>query len=512
MRRPMTPARAAIRNLSAVFAVAASLLAQAPDRSAEYRALAEHAFEVFRPVGLALAVVEDGKLVLELGLGERNAGSGEAIEATTPFNIASCSKAFTAACLGKLVAAGRVRWDDRVIDHLPEFRMSDPWITEHMTLRDLLCHRCGLKTFDGDLLWYGSEYDDAQVLARIARLPINRRFREEFGYSNLMYLAAGMVIERVSGRSWADAVREDFFAPLGMSDSATDFAVLPAGARPAVPHVEGLPIATFAFRAAKPAGAIWSSVHDLSAWVRMLLADGRSGDVEILPVDVIHECMRPHTTMSGGRTPSAIEDFASYGLGWFLSVHDGKKLVEHDGGMPGFISKVTLVPADRFGMVILNNGMDGFVNVALRRAILAQRKGESGQAILDRIGAVAKARKAQADSVRRQRESARKPDTSPSLALENYTGRFEDKVLGTAEIGFDGKELTLTVVPSAPTLSGVLSHWHHDVFRVDFPDRFLPFALIRFTLDVEGRVDGFRIDCPIEDFDFAALDFRRAKD
>jgi CubicO group peptidase (beta-lactamase class C family) len=500
------------RAACAAFALAGLAQAQtaaASPRVEEYRKLAEHAFERFRPIGLALAVIEDGELVLELGLGERTVGSGEPILPGTPFNIASCSKAFTAACIGKLVASGRIRWDDRVVELLPEFRMADPWITAAMTVRDLLCHRCGLKTFDGDLLWYGTEYDDAQVLARLAKLPINRRFREEFGYSNVMYLAAGMIVERVSGRPWTEFVRDEFFAPLGMNGTAADHALLPADAAPAQPHVDGTRIAPFAFRAAKPAGAIWSSVHDLSAWVRMLLDEGRHEGREVLPLAVIHECLKPHTWMGGGRTPASLEDFASYGLGWFLSLQDGKKLVEHDGGMPGFISKVTLLPADRFGLVILNNGMDGVVNLALRRAILAQRKGEDGMALIDRFAGLAAARKAQAETARQQREAARQTGTTPSLPLEQFTGRYADAALGAAEIGFDGEQLTLAVLPSMPTLSGRLSHWHRDVFRVDFPDRFLPFALIRFSLDVDGKVEGFRIDCPIEDFDFAALEFHR---
>lgn len=484
-------------------------LAQSPGSTAELEGLVRHAFDTFRPVGLAVAVVEGDELKFEIGLGERIAGSGDLVTPTSQFNIASCTKAFTAAAIGQLVAAGKLDWDDPVIDHVPEFRLAEPWITQHMTVRDLLCHRSGLVTFAGDLLWYGSENDDAQVIARMARLPITRQFRSQWGYQNLMYLVAGQVIERASGKLWADYVQESFLRPLGMTGTAAGFDRLAADAAWAHPHIEGRLEGVTSFRACKPAGAIWSSAHDMTMWMRMLLADGRFNGTQVVPSEVLHQCWTPHVMVRGGRTPAAIEDFSSYGMGWFLSVEDGKKLVEHDGGMPGYISKVSLLPADRFGLVILNNGMDGIVNFALRRAIFAWRSGGDGKAVLDRFADLAKARAKDASAAKSKREAARVKDTTPTLALDRYAGHYEDAIFGAAEITWDGTELSVVLVPSAKKLHGKLSHWHHDVFRVDFPDGLLPFALFHFTLDSQGQVAGFGIDCPIDDFDFAALDFRR---
>jgi CubicO group peptidase (beta-lactamase class C family) len=495
--------------LLALLGLAPLAAQQAAPDPAVYRTLVEQAFAAFRPVGLAVAIVEGGQVVLEIGLGERVAGGGEPVTARTPFNIASCTKAFTAAAVGKLVAAGRLGWDDPVIDHVPEFRLSDPWITRNLTVRDLLCHRSGLRTFAGDLLWYESDYGDDEVLARAARLPIERRFREEFGYQNILYMVAGRVVERVAGVGYADFLRDAFFAPLGMDGTAVGFEALPDDPAPAMPHIGGAAIGVVEFRACRPAGAIWSSVHDMSAWVRMLLAGGRFGDRELLAEEVLAAAWRPHTSMASGRTAAAIEDFNAYGLGWFVSVQDGKKLVEHDGGMPGFLSKVTLVPADGFGMVVLNNTDDGVLNLALRRAVLAERAGGDGAALLTRFAEFGRTRREAAAAEQARREAARVGGTSPTLALDAYAGRYEDAILGPAEIVLDEGVLRLRVLPSARALQGALRHWHHDVFRVDFPDRFLPFALLRFTLDVDGAVEGFRIDCPIDDFDFAALDFRR---
>lgn len=508
-----------VRAAALLLAVASSVftrpvLAQSTnDRAPVYEALIRRAFAAFQPVGLAVAVVEDDQVVLELGLGERVLGSGDAVTPDTVFNIASCSKAFTAAAIGRLVDSGKLAWDDPVTAHLPQFRLADPWITRAMTVRDLLCHRSGLATFAGDLLWYGSSFDDGEVLRRIETLPITQPFRARFGYQNLMYHAAGMVLQNVDGRDWSTVLHEDFFAALAMTNSAAGFARIANPALVAHPHVDGVREPVTTFGAAKAAGAIWSSVHDLTAWVRLLLDEGKSGETQLLSREVLAECFTPHVTMRRGSSPAALDAFESYGLGWFLSVVDGKKLVEHDGGMPGYISKVALIPADRFGIVILNNGMDGFVNLALRQALIAARSGGEGvaraESILDRIAAVATKRKAAAAATRRAREESRILGTSPSLALDGYVGQYTDESLGPATVELRDGALHLSILPSATKLSGTLSHWHRDVFRVDFPDRFLPFALISFQLDVRCAVESFRIDCPIDDFDFGALRFVR---
>lgn len=487
----------------------AALVAQADVPKTDLRALADLAFELFRPVGMAVSVVEDGEVAFAAGYGERFAGGGEAILPSTPFQIASCTKAFTAAAVGCLVADGALGWDDRVIDHLPSFRLSDPWITRELTVRDLLCHRSGLATFAGDLLWYGTSYDEDEVFRRAALLPITKRFRAEFGYQNILYAVAGRVVEKVSGQTFGAFLAERFFHPLGMDSSVFGFAELGEGEAPALPHIEGKGIDVVMFQACKPAGAIWSSAADMALWVRALVAGGRVGEEVVIPAQVLHAAWTPHVGLPNGRRPDAIEDFRSYGLGWFLTVEDGKKVVEHDGGMPGYLSKVTLVPADRFGMVVLHNTDTPLLTTALRAAVLEARRGGDGEAVLQRYASAASARRTRAAEEVRAREAQRIEGTSPSLELAGYAGLFRDVILGDARVELRDDELHLRILPSGQTFHGALSHWHHDVFRVDFPDRFLPFALVTFRMGADGKVEGFGIDCPIPDFDFGALEFRR---
>lgn len=499
---------------SVVAAVAASFLllplfAQAPTAltAEQVQAIAKAAREASGATGLAIAVVQDGDVLVEVGVGERAAG--QPMTATSLCNIASCSKAFTAAAIALLVQEGKVKWDDLVVDHVPEFRLADAWITQHMTVRDLLCHRCGLVTFAGDLLWYGSDYDDHEVLRRAARLPIVQRFREQFGYQNLMYMVAGLIVQKHAGCSWEEFVERRFLAPLGMTASRASAQRLPADAEKALPHIRGEAIPDHEFTACKPAASIYSSVHEMTAWMRMLLAGGKWNGTEVLAESSLREMWKPHTIVGNRGSGAATDDLRSYGLGWFLSLERGHKVIEHDGGMPGFLSKVSLMPAERFGFVVLNNANDGVLNEVVKRALLTQRAGGDGLAIVQRLVVIKKRVDAQEAAETKQREGARKQDTKPTQPLAAYAGRYEDAIYGPAEIRADEKGLHIVLLPSKRRLFGALQHWHLDTFRVDWPDKFLPFGLVRFDFDHEGKVSTFRIDCPIADFDFGALDFRR---
>ncbi|MGE3174589.1 MAG: serine hydrolase [Planctomycetota bacterium] len=480
--------------------------AATPLNADRVQALAQHAFAAFGPPALCIAVVQTGREPIEIALGERSAGHPVTVHST--FNIASCTKAFTAALMAQQVHAGALDWNDRVVDHVPGFRMQDPWITAHMTIADLLSHRCGLVTFAGDLLWYDSDYDDAEVLRRIEQLPIPQRFREEFGYQNLMYLVAGQVLARSTGTGWEELVEQSLLQPLGMQDSRASVQRLPQDSDRAAPHIDGHEVEEHAFVACKPAASIHASIHDLVPWIAMLLGGGRHGDAQLLDAPALAAMWQPHVGMGRG-TGADARDMRGYGMGWFLYLERGKKLVEHDGGMPGFLSKVSLLPADGFGFAVLNNGNDGVLNEAIKASLLAEHQGLDGGAQIDRIAKINERILQQRRSEVERREAQRIPGTTPRLPLADYCGRYEDESYGPAEVRMDGDQLHVTLLPSKRKLLGPMLHWHQDVFRVDFPDRFLPFALFRFEFDTAGKVAGFRIDCPIADFDFGALDFRR---
>lgn len=171
--------------------------------------------------GLAIGIVKGNKLVFKKGYGINSTVDSLPVNVQTVFPIMSCTKAFTAAAIGILVDEGKVHWNDKVIQYLPDFKLSDPWITKHLTIADILSHRSGLKGFDGDLLWYGTNYSRREIVRRMQYSAIRNNFRSEFGYQNVMYIVAGLIIEKVSGQTWDDFIQQHFFSPLSMNGSST---------------------------------------------------------------------------------------------------------------------------------------------------------------------------------------------------------------------------------------------------------------------------------------------------
>jgi len=178
------------------------------------RTLIEQSRTAWDVPGLSVAVVHRGQVILSAGFGVRELGQAEPVDGGTVFAIASNTKAFTAAAMAMLQESGRLQWQDHVQQHLPWLKVGDSWVSHELRIDDLLCHRSGLGTFSGDLLWWGTPYSPRQVLQRAQHLPLQNRFRAEYGYSNLMFLAAGEVIQAASGQTWQQFIRERILQPL----------------------------------------------------------------------------------------------------------------------------------------------------------------------------------------------------------------------------------------------------------------------------------------------------------
>lgn len=468
------------------------------------------AFEVFKPTGLAVAVVKDSAILYHNALGFSDAGLKRPVSTTSLFNIASCSKAFTAACIGILVDEGKVKWTDKVTDYFPEFRLADDYITRQLTIEDLLCHRSGLGTFFGDLLWYNTGYTDEEVMIRMRNEPITRRFGIEFGYQNIMFMIAGDIIEKVTGQTWSEFVDSRIYTPLGMVQTKPSNDEITKDQDIAFGHINNKVLDIYDFNAAKSAAAMYSSVDEMSLWTMMMLNSGKYKGKQIISTGSLTRILEPHTILgaSASQKKHGI-NFYTYGLGWFIYDYNGKKIAEHDGGMPGYISKVTLIPEQKISIIILNNGNDFYINSALIGDLMdILVKGKE----FDWIGEYT-AIKTRSDSYEetsnRKRIESRVAGTKPSLDQAGYIGIFRDKSYGDAEIKIDGGKLILTFLPSKTVFTGELEHWHYDTFKVVFKDEYLTFGLITFSFDSEGKVTGFKIDLPSGDFHFWNLDFRK---
>ncbi|MFQ5753297.1 MAG: serine hydrolase, partial [bacterium] len=409
---------------------------------------------------------------------------------------------------GRLVEEEKLNWDDKVIDYMPEFRLADPYITKELNMKDILSHRSGLATFYGDLLWYETNYDNQEIIKRMRYLPIKNDFRSEFGYQNNMFMIAGEIIYKITGQTWSEFVYEKLFQPLEMVESKTCSQDLTKNQDIAHPHIKGK-LSELPIYRPNPAGTIFSSVDEMSHWIIMLLNGGRWQGQQILNTNTIEELFSAQTILNvSSFMKKNGSHFHAYGLGWFLFDYAGKKIVEHDGGMPGYISKVTLVPEEKLGLVILTNDLNNLTG-ALRYKILdtflTGRQKDWAKEYLQ----YKKAREKRLEKQKSERAAKRAKNTTPSLELAGYTGTYQDKMYGNAKVEIKNNELWLTLLPTKEKFVSKMEHWHYDTFRIKFKDEFLPEGFVTFSFNSNGEVTGFKIDLPNPDFHFFNLDFKK---
>jgi CubicO group peptidase (beta-lactamase class C family) len=443
-------------------------------------------------VGLAVAVVKDGDVVYARGFGQRELGDPAPVDAHTLFAIGSNTKAFTAAGLGLLVEEEEeFDWDDPVIDHLVWFRLYDPWVTRHITVRDLLSHRSGLGR-RGDLNWYGSGFGRDEVLRRIRFLEPNTSFRSEFGYQNTMFLAAGEVTEAVTGATWDDWVTDRLLGPLGMDRTNTSAGGYATATNTATPHIkveQGVqPVGLRNLDNVAAAGSINSSVTDMSRWMMALIDGGELYGEQVLPRAVVDAMMTPVTlmridTVTARLFPST--HFSTYGLGLVLRDYGGRLLATHTGGIDGMLSQVALVPEERLGVVVLTNTSPNSAFSPITYHILNRFLKLPERDWVALFQELDERTETRAETAREAQEAGRVPDTEPSLQLDGYAGYYEDPMYGEVRVTVEDDRLVLR---RHEEWVGDLEHWHYDTFRVDWRHPAMGEGLVTFKLGFDGEV------------------------
>ncbi|MGA7437882.1 MAG: serine hydrolase [Luteibacter sp.] len=516
------------QDASPATATSASAAAR-PMALADFDAYVDATRKQFDVPGIAVAIVKDGKIVLEMGSGVRKLGDPAKVDAHTRFAIASNTKAFTAASLAILADEKKLDMNDRVVDRLPWFQMSDPYVTREMRVRDLLAHRSGLSLGAGDLLyWPATTYTTKEVVERLRYVPITNSFRAEYAYDNILFAVAGLVIEQVSGKPWADFVRDRIFQPLGMTESITSAPEhINPGDDTAIGH------AKFDFKDLKPvepmswknnpsAGGIYSSVHDLSKWMTMQLAGGVYTDANGREQRLFSAARQKEmwslltpiriSEPSVPELKAAVPNFSGYGEGWFVSDYRGHKLVWHTGGWPGMVSRLTLVPDLNLGVVVLTNQESGAAFQAVTmRALDAYMDAPKTDWIAAYAASVKKA-EGNADDSMKKHEADRAKGAKPSLPLDGYAGTYRDPWYGDVKVAKQGGKLVMTFTKTAQ-LTGTLEPWQHDTFIAHWNDRSLNGdAFVNFALDPDGKVREVRMEpvSPLTDFSFDFQDLRLA--
>lgn len=501
-------------NLLVIFitTIVFGVFAQQSDKYKVLDKYIDQAVDDFEMAGLAVGIIKNNEVVFVETYGFRNTNTRKKIDENTIFGIASCSKAMTAAGIAILVDDGKLHWDDKVIDHYPGFKVYDPYISREMTIRDLLCHRSGYQTFDGDLLWYGTGYSRDEVVKRLSKRQNPYSFREKFGYSNVMFIAAGEVIYHVTGQTWDEFINERIFDPLEMNRTVTTNSGFSKEMNIAWPHLENIPMGFINYDNSGPAASVNTSVTDFLKWTQLMLNKGTWNDSIIFSKTQYYQLVSPQTMLNAGHAENAGgKHFSTYGLGWFMNDYKGMKIIQHGGGLPGFHSKVVFVPEDSLGYVILANEISMLVP-ALEREILDFQINDSitgyAQKYLDYK---VRQDKNEADKIEKLEEK-RISNTKPSHELESYTGVFEDDVYGKAEIKIVEGQLHLSLLPAKELFTSNITHWHYDTFRVKLNDPFLPAGFVTFQLGESGTVEGFKINIENPDFHFYKLDFKRLVD
>jgi CubicO group peptidase (beta-lactamase class C family) len=469
----------------------------------------------FNLPSMSVAIVHKGQTIWSKSYGETVAESGQLSTPETLYAVASNTKAFTAAAIAQLVDKGQLDWNDRVQQHIPWFELYDPYVSAELRIRDLLCHRSGLATFSGDLLWYGTTWTSREILKKVSTLEPVSSFRTQFGYQNLMFLAAGEIIEVVSGQPWKNYIEEQLLHPIEMTSSVLSTHDIVELENVAAPHNElpsGTlnPIAWVNWDNIGPAGSLISSAEEMAQWMIVQLDSGKTKKDTLWTSDQTREMWTMHTPIPVSSwyeqmLPSL--HYRGYGLGWELYDLHGRKVVAHSGGYDGMISRQVLVPEEKLGVIILTNtntsvpwgwGHD-VLNVLLN--------GEKSTPILDFLQEAKRNEPIESAKKEAQLLADRIPQAPPSRALSDYAGTYTDPVYGDVNVFADADGLRFQFEPTA-LFQGTLEPWHFDTFRLHWKtEMMLPSGMAHFTLDMRGAVESLDFNVPNPDFDFSELHF-----
>ena len=458
------------------------------------RALAD-----FQVPGLAIGIVKDGIPVFLRGFGVKNINGREPVDENTIFGLGSASKTFNAGLAAVLVQEGKIKWDDKVLRHLPGFQLYDSWVTKEATVRDLLSHRTGVAEVGNfGLLFIGSKLSRDDVVAKVKYLPPVIGFRTGWFYCNIMFMAAGQMMAKVTGQSWDDSIRDKIFAPLGMNSSSTSIRSFKPGDNLVTPHWyengRPVPIPWGNMDTAGPAGSINSSVADLVKWLQLHLNGGTFSGKTLWGPKIQQDMFSPHSLLVnipiGWRSL-----FSTYGLGWFICDYRGKKVVWHGGNCDGMSCVIGMLPEEKLGIVILQNTFPTRFEYDLMLRIMDMTLGlpEAEWRSLGKPEPVSMALE------KYKPGSDERPITR--AAAQKYIGSYSSDLFGESEVRLEGNRIVLWFegFPSA-----VLRAKGQNAFIADFGQGVSGmFGLIlgqrtwqevKFTVDDGGAIQEMNVD------------------
>lgn len=486
----------------------------------EVDALVEKTLKTFDVPGIAVGIVKDGKIVLAKGYGVTNIKTKQKVDANTLFGIASNSKSFTSAALAILVDEGKINWDDKVINYLPQFKMYNEYVTNEFTIRDLLTHRSGLGLGAGDLMIWpdGHDFTPNDIVKNIQYLKPISAFRTKYDYDNLLYVIAGEVIKKVSGKSWCEFVETRIMNPIGMAKSACSWNRLKDTTNTIVPHVptngklEIIP--RYKNHIFDAAAGIYSSVNDLSKWLIVQLNDGKYDfDKQLFSKKQHDEMWKPQTIMPVPDTKPYKTLFRNYALGWRVEDVNGHLQVSHTGALDGIVTQTVMIPEINLGIIVLTNQQSGSAFTAISNTIKDSYLGISNADHILRLSEDRRKKEDDADKITDEvwtRTANNLKDESLKTDFKKYVGTFKDNWFGEVSILEKKGKLYFTSKRS-PRLAGEIFYYKDNTFAVKWNIRsFHADSFIFFDSDASH----FKMKAisPLTDFsyDFHDLDFSRS--
>ncbi len=465
------------------FLVTVSLSAQQ-----NFDKLAADTMNAWRFPGLAVAVVQNDRVVYLKVFGVKEIGKTDRATADSLFQIGSTSKAFTTTAMAMLVDEKKLDWDDPVRKHLEYFHLDDPCADSLVTLRDIVSHRTGLSRHDE--LWDNSPWSREEVIRRVGETKLTKPIRTTYQYNNIMFIAAGEAVAAAAKMSWDDFVRARIFEPLAMTSTRTRFADW-APSDHATGHDWSHDQAVIHPAAddtnVGPAGSIKSSARDMAQWLRFQLANGVIDGKRLVSEEALNETKTPQMALRVDKPSREINPFIhvqSYAMGWSVQDYRGELMISHAGALNGFRTQVALLPDRNAGVVILANMGRGFGVAALRNGILDELLHASPSRDWNAVYLAAE-KKAddRTEQAKKEREAKRVPNTKPSRDLSAYAGTYHDNAYGDAILALENGALVLRW--SRMTIP--LSHYHYDTFlAVSAPDDVD--ETVQFTLGPDGEV------------------------
>jgi len=454
--------------------------------------------------GLAVSIVRDGRVIFARGFGYRDLAAKLPVTPHTVFGIGSCSKAFTATSLGILVDEGKLEWDKPVREYLPSFKLADEVASERLTPRDLLVHRSGLPRHDN--VWIRSPLNRQEMFDRLRFLEFSRDIRQAYQYNNLMVMTAGYLAGVVAGSSWEEFVKARILDPLSMAETnfSTDVSQTLSDFAKSYTLVKGQ-VEEFPFYNADalgPAGSVNSNVLDMASWVLLNINKGKYGeklDRQVIAERRLNQILAPQVVVPDDlRYPELY--YPTYGMGWRMNAYRGRSLVSHGGAIMGFSATVAFLPAEKIGIVLLNNLEDAPVNSTLMYNVIDRLLGLEPVDWAQRVRDDQARAKGEREKRAKERDADRQTGTQPSHPLAAYAGSYEHPAYGTIEVLWDGEKLTADYHQR----TFVFEHYHYDMFKMRNEWMDAEYK-VTFTTDPKGVVGSLAVpfETSVRDIIFA---------